>query len=117
MVVGGLRIASDRRTDEPFGLSIVAVLLRDDAEEMKRFRVIRFDAQNFAITHLSLGKMAGLVVRESSRKNLADLTGVLWRSFGSESQHRIVRALKRSKRCAKWKGASRLATNALLSVC
>jgi hypothetical protein len=42
-----------------------------------------------------------LVVRESSRKNLADLTGVLWRSFGSESQHRIVRALKRSKRCAK----------------
>ena len=83
-------------------LSIVAVLLRDDAEQMKRFGVIRFDAQNFAIAHFGLGKIAGLVVREPSRENFADLTGVgCGGALGARVSIAIVRALKRSKRCAK----------------
>lgn len=57
---------------------------------MERFRVVWFNAQNLAVARLGFSKTAGLMVCQSVRESLADLTGILRWSFVSESQHRVV---------------------------
>ena len=90
VVIGGARIAGDRRTDQAFGLNVIAVLLSDDAEKMQRFWVIWFNAQDFAVARLCLGEVVGLMVCQAARENLADFTDISSRRFGGECEHRVV---------------------------
>jgi hypothetical protein len=67
----------DRLSDERDGGVILADLMRENAQEMQRFGVLRLDIEDLPIDPLGLGKPAGLMMRESRGK------GVLNRRHGT----------------------------------
>ena len=61
VVVGCGGISGNCRSDQVFGLNIVAVLLRDDTEQMECLRMVGIDEENVAVARLGGDKIARFV--------------------------------------------------------